>query len=69
VAPIDELVRRAATDPAFRARLVQDPKTALAGYELKAHDLQRLATELADGEDPVPHGAALRRLLTRPRTQ
>jgi hypothetical protein len=70
VAPIDELIRRVATDPVFRAKVVRDPKGELTDYELSAHDLQRLATELSDGEGSAPrNGVALRRLLTRRRTE
>jgi hypothetical protein len=70
VAPIDELIRRLATDPVFRAEVARDPKGALAGYELSARDLQRLATELSDGDGSAPpSGFALRRLLTRRRAE
>jgi hypothetical protein len=69
VTPIDELIRRVTTDPTFRAELVRDPKGALTGYELSAHDLQRLAAQLADDEgSDSGDGFALRRLLTRTST-
>ena len=45
MADIDEVLRRLA-DAEFRAHLVHDPKGALAGYDLTAEDLDRLAAEV-----------------------
>jgi hypothetical protein len=45
MADIDEVLSRLA-DAEFRAHLVRDPKTALAGYDLTTEDLDRLATEV-----------------------
>lgn len=43
MAGIEDVLERLRTDPAFKARLATDPGSALAGYELTADDLSRLA--------------------------
>ncbi len=43
MAGIEDALERLRTDPAFRAALATDPRSALAGYELTADDLSRLA--------------------------
>jgi hypothetical protein len=42
MAGIEDVLDRLRTDPAFRAQLGTDPRSALAGYELTAEDLTRL---------------------------
>jgi hypothetical protein len=42
MAGIEDVLGRLRTDPAFRAQLGTDPRSALAGYELTAEDLTRL---------------------------
>jgi hypothetical protein len=46
VAGIEDALDRLRTDPAFRAQLVTDPRSALAGYELSGDDLAELARAL-----------------------
>ena len=43
---IEDALARLATDPAFKAQLATDPRSALAGYQLSADDLSRLAKEV-----------------------
>jgi hypothetical protein len=43
MAGIEDVLDRLRTDPAFTAQLGTDPVSALAGYELSADDLSRLA--------------------------
>jgi len=43
MAGIEDALDRLRTDPAFRAQLATDPRSALAGSELSADDLSRLA--------------------------
>jgi hypothetical protein len=43
MAGIEDALERLRTDPAFRAQLATDLRSALAGYELSADDLSRLA--------------------------
>lgn len=52
MAGIEEVVERLARDAAFRARLLRDPATALAGYLLYDEDLAVLADHL-DGDPAV----------------
>jgi hypothetical protein len=51
---IEDALERLTTDPAFRAALMTDPATALAGYELSADDLSLLAKRVgANGQSAV----------------
>ncbi len=60
----EQVITRATTDGAFRRRLVDDPRAALAGYDLSTSDLRVVADALADG--PARHaGSSVRTLLTR----
>jgi hypothetical protein len=60
----EQLIARATIDAAFRRRLADDPRAALAGYDLSTSDLRRVADALADG--PARHaGSSVRTLLTR----
>jgi hypothetical protein len=43
MAGIEDALERLRADPAFGAQLATDPRSALAGYELSADDLSRLA--------------------------
>ena len=43
---IEDALARLITDPAFKAQLATDPRSALAGYELSADDLSVLAKEV-----------------------
>lgn len=43
---LEDALARLITDPAFRAQLTTDPRSALAGYELSADDLSVLAKEV-----------------------
>jgi phage-related baseplate assembly protein len=61
---VEQVIARATTDAAFRRRLVDDPRAALAGYTLSTSGLRRVADALADG--PAGHaGSSVRTLLTR----
>jgi hypothetical protein len=51
---IEDALERLRTDPAFRAQLATDPRSALAGYRLSADDLSVLAKEVgANGASAV----------------
>ena len=43
---LEDALARLITDPAFKAQLATDPRSALAGYELSADDLSVLAREV-----------------------
>ncbi|HEV8556467.1 MAG TPA: hypothetical protein VGR06_08740 [Actinophytocola sp.] len=43
---LEDALARLITDPAFKAQLTTDPRSALAGYELSADDLSVLAREV-----------------------
>ena len=61
---LEQVIARATTDGAFRRHLVDDPRAALAGYDLSTSDLRIVADALADG--PARHaGSSVRTLLTR----
>lgn len=54
MAGIEDALERLRTDPAFRAALATDPRSALIGYELTADDLSRLAKAVsANGKTVV----------------
>jgi ribosomally synthesized peptide len=60
----EQVIADATTDAAFRRRLIDDPRAALAGYDLSTSDLRRVADALADG--PARHAcSSVRTLLTR----
>jgi hypothetical protein len=64
VKDLDQVIARATTDAAFRRRLADHPRAALAGYDLSTRDLRRVADALADG--PARHAcSSVRTLLTR----
>jgi hypothetical protein len=48
LAGIEDALERLRTDPAFKAQLASDPRSALAGYELTADDLSRLARAVSN---------------------
>jgi hypothetical protein len=48
LAGIEDALERLHTDPAFKAQLATDPRSALAGYELTADDLSRLARAISN---------------------
>ncbi|MFL6143378.1 MAG: hypothetical protein ACJ72N_16125 [Labedaea sp.] len=51
---IEDALARLHADPAFRAQLATDPRSALAGYELSADDLSVLARKVgANGRSVV----------------
>jgi hypothetical protein len=52
---IEDALARLTTDPAFKAQLATDPKSALAGYELSADDLSLLANRV----DANNHGKSV----------
>jgi hypothetical protein len=53
LAGIEDALERLRTDPAFMAQLASDPRSALAGYELTADDLSRLAKAVSRGKSVV----------------
>lgn len=55
VADVDEVLRRIAGEPSFRALLEVDPARALAGFELDADQL-RMIEEAVLGDDVVGFG-------------
>ena len=48
MAGIDDVLERLVTDASFKKQLVTDPRTALAGYELTADDVELLAAQVTD---------------------
>lgn len=48
MAGLADALERLRTDPAFISRLVTDPRSALAGYDLSADDLSVLAKAVDD---------------------
>lgn len=51
MAGLQDALDRLHSDPAFRAQLATDPRSALAGYDLSADDLSVLAREVDANND------------------
>lgn len=64
VADVDDVLRRVADEPAFRALLEEDPALALAGLDLDADGLRRIEDAVL-GDDVVGfgEGQVVRRLF------
>lgn len=64
VADVDEVLRRIADEPSFRALLEVDPARALAGFELDADQLRIIeAAVLGDDVVGFGEGQVVRRLF------
>lgn len=51
MAGLADVIERLLRDPGFRAELISDPKSALAGYQLTGDQLQQLARWVGEDDD------------------